>query len=334
MSLQDVVPAGKKRIVGLGSALVDILIHESDSFLEKTGAAKGGMELVAEETIQAVLGRSKAERKIVPGGSACNTIIGVACLGGKGRFVGKCGQDEFGSLFVKGLKKNHVEPILFQSTSPTGRVLSIITQDAQRTMLTYLGASSETSPHEITSECFADSAIVHLEGYLLFNRDLMSTALQAAKKVGAAISLDLASFTVVEQSRDFLMRIVNDYVDILIANEDEAKAFTGFSNESRAISALSEKTKIAVLKIGKKGSFIADHGNIVKIEAQGAGAKVIDTTGAGDLWASGFLYGMVNGFSAEKCGQLASACGYEVCQVIGANIPEEGWQRIRSLMPE
>jgi len=334
MSLQDVVPAGKKRIVGLGSALVDILIHESDFFLEKTGAAKGGMELVEEKIIQAVLGRSKAERKIVPGGSACNTIVGVACLGGEGRFVGKCGQDEFGSLFVNDLEKNHVEPILFRSTSPTGHVLSIITQDAQRTMLTYLGASSEMSPHEISNECFADSAIVHLEGYLIFNRDLMTTALQAAKKAGAAISLDLASFTVVEQSRDFLIQIVNDYVDILIVNEDEAKAFTGFSNENKAISALSEKTRIAALKVGNKGSFIADHGKIVKVEAQGAGARVMDTTGAGDLWASGFLYGMVNGFSAEKCGQLASACGYEVCQVIGANIPEEGWQRIRSLLPE
>jgi sugar/nucleoside kinase (ribokinase family) len=333
MSLQDVVPAGKKIITGLGSALVDILIHESDSFLETIGAAKGGMELVEEETIKTILGSSKAEKKIVPGGSACNTVIGVGCLGGQGRFVGKCGQDDFGSLFANTLEKNQVEPRLFQSTSPTGRVLSIITQDAQRTMLTYLGASSETSPHEITDDCFAHSAIVHLEGYLLFNQELMVTALKVARKAGAAISLDLASFTVVEQSKDFLASIVHDYVDIVIANEDEARAFTGFSDESSAISALSETAKIAVLKVGKKGSYIADHGNIVRIEAQGSDG-VIDTTGAGDLWASGFLFGMVKGFSTEKCGQLASACGCEVCQVIGANIPEEGWQRIRSLIPE
>ncbi|MFH2066957.1 MAG: adenosine kinase [Pseudomonadota bacterium] len=335
MSIQEVVPKGKKRIAGLGSALVDILIHESDSFLEATGAAKGGMELVGEDTIYAILSGTRSEKKIVPGGSACNTIIGVSCLGGQGRFVGKCGQDDFGDLFTNGLEKHQVEPILFQSMSPTGRVLSIITPDAQRTMLTYLGASSETFPHEITDDCFADSAIVHLEGYLLFNRELMTTALRAAKKAGAAISLDLASFTVVEQAKDFLMSVVQDYVDILIANEDEARVFTGFSDERSAISALSEKTEIAVLKVGQKGSYIADHGNIVRVEAIGSGkGRVIDTTGAGDLWASGFLYGLVNGFTVEACGQLASACGYEVCQVVGANIPEEGWKRIRLLIPE
>jgi len=334
MSLQDVIPAGTKMITGLGSALVDILIHESDSFLETTGAAKGGMELVAEEAIQAILDRSQAEKQVVPGGSACNTIIGVGSLGGQGRFVGKCGQDEFGSLFANDLEKNQVDPILFPSASPTGRVLSIITPDAQRTMLTCLGASAETSPQEITDDCFIHSAIVHLEGYLLFNQELMTAALQVAKKTGAAVSLDLASFTVVEQSMGFLEQIVHDYVDILIANEDEARAFTGFSDEQKAIAALSEKAKIAVLKVGKKGSYIADHGNIVRIQAQEGAGGVIDTTGAGDLWASGFLFGMVNGFSTETCGKLASACGFEVCQVVGASIPEEGWQRIRSLIPE
>ena len=333
MALQDVVPETKKRITGLGSALVDILIHESDAFLASTGAAKGGMVLVDEATIPEILGRSQADKAIVPGGSACNTIIGIACLGGEGRFVGKRGQDDFGALFAGGLEQNRVEPVLFSSNSPTGRVLSIITPDAQRTMLTFLGASSETVSSEISMDCFADSAIVHLEGYLLFNQELMTTALQVAKKAGAAISLDLASFTVVEQSRDFLMQIVGEYVDILLANEDEARAFTGFSDEDRAISALAEKSRIAVLKVGKRGSYIADHGNIVRIEAHGSGSRdAVDTTGAGDLWASGFLYGMVNGFSVAQCGQLASACGYEVCQVVGAHIPEQGWQRIRALV--
>jgi sugar/nucleoside kinase (ribokinase family) len=333
MSTNDKKPLGGKLVTGLGSALVDILIHESDDFVSETGVAKGGMDLVEEKVIREILLKSKAKPTIVPGGSACNTIIGVCCLGGQGRFVGKYGQDEFGNLFEEDLQKNQVEPLLFKSVSPTGRVLSVITPDAQRTMYTYLGASSETAPEEITEECFADSAIVHLEGYLLFNQNLMLKALESAKKAGAAISLDLASFTVVEQSKAFLERIVSEYVDILIANEDEARAFTGFTDENDAVSALAQNAEIAVLKVGKRGSYIAERGNIIKIEARGSG-EVVDTTGAGDLWASGFLYGMINGFSFEKCGKLASACGYEVCRVIGANIPEQGWDRIRSLIHE
>ncbi len=333
MSVSGKIPLGRERVTGLGSALIDILIHESDGFVAATGAAKGGMSLVEEKTIRQILLKSKSKPAIVPGGSACNTIIGVCCLGGQGRFVGKCGQDEFGNLFEEDLKKNQVEPLLFKSDSSTGSVLSVITPDAQRTMYTYLGASSETSPEEITEECFADSAIVHLEGYLLFNQNLMLKALESAKNGGAAISLDLASFTVVEQSKGFLERIVSEYVDILIANEDEARAFTGHADEKDAVSALAQKADIAVLKVGERGSYIADKGNIIKIEAHGSG-EVIDTTGAGDLWASGFLFGMINGLPVEKCGTIGSACGYEVCRVIGANIPEQGWDRIRSLIHE
>jgi sugar/nucleoside kinase (ribokinase family) len=145
------------------------------------------------------------------------------------------------------------------------------------------------------------------------------------------ISLDLASFTVVEQSLGLLERLVADYVDILIANEDEARAFTGESEEKPALRALSEKANIAVLKVGPRGSHIADGGEVVHIQPMGDGTA-LDTTGAGDLWAAGFLFGLVNGYGLEKCGRLGSACGYEVCQVIGASIPDEGWERIKKLL--
>ena len=217
------------------------------------------------------------------------------------------------------------------SDSPTGRVLSVITPDAQRTMFTYLGASAETRPEEITAGSFADAAVVHVEGYLLFSPDLIKAALDAAQEAGAIISLDLASFTVVEQSLELLEKLVADYVDILIANEDEARAFTGQSNEKLALHALSEKANIAVLKIGPRGSYIACKGETVQIPSMGDGTA-LDTTGAGDLWAAGFLFGLVNGYPPEKCGRLGSACGYEVCQVIGAHIPYEGWERIKKLL--
>jgi sugar/nucleoside kinase (ribokinase family) len=143
--------------------------------------------------------------------------------------------------------------------------------------------------------------------------------------------MDLASFTVVEQSLVLLEKLVANYVDILIANEDEACAFSGQSDEELALSALAGKANIAVLKVGHRGSHISHAGETIHIQSLGDGTA-LDTTGAGDLWAAGFLFGLVNGYPLEKCGQLGSACGYEVCQVIGANIPDEGWNRIKKLL--
>jgi sugar/nucleoside kinase (ribokinase family) len=322
---------GRQLIVGVGSALVDILAHEDDAFLATTGAAKGGMTLVAKEDIEHTLARSSASISIVPGGSACNTVVGVGNLGGSARFVGKCGNGDMGKLIEDDLRKQRVQPALLRSDSPTGRVLSIITPDAQRSMFTYLGASAEARPEEINADYFKDAAVVHIEGYLLFNPDLIEASLAAAKKAGAKVSLDLASFTVVEASKELLDYLVATYVDILIANEDEAKAFTGHSDERRALETLAAHTDIAVLKVGPRGSYVRYNGDSIAVKPMGNG-DAVDTTGAGDLWAAGFLFGLVNGYTIEHCGRLASACGYEVCQVIGANIPAEGWQRIRKLL--
>jgi sugar/nucleoside kinase (ribokinase family) len=325
-----ITPPQKKLIVSIGSALVDILIREDDTFLSKTCVPKGGMILVDHEYIQQTLLQATDTPHIVPGGSACNTAIGIARLGGNARFVGKLGTDDLGRLFRAGLQKNQVESILFRSHLPTGRVLSVITPDAQRSMMTYLGASAETLPEELSNTSLTAAAIVHIEGYLLFNRNLIMAALKSAKKAGAMISLDLASFTVVRDSKKFLNEIVPEYVDILIANEDEAFAFTGMDDERRALKKLAEKTTIAVLKAGKRGSFIFHDNQIIPIAPIGTG-NAVDTTGAGDLWASGFLFGLVHSFPLEKCGALGSACGYEVCQVVGAAIPAAGWKRIKKL---
>lgn len=319
---------GKNRIVGLGSALVDILVHESDDFIQRIGVEKGGMTLVDISTLEDILSRVSTQPTVVPGGSACNTAVGVGRLGGRSRFVGKRGDDDLGRFFENALVERGVDPHLMTSSLPTGRVLSIITPDAQRTMLTYLGASADTQPEEISVDCFADSAVVHIEGYLLFNPDLMLASLKAAKSAGAMVSLDLASFTVVEQSKSVLDEIIHEYVDILIANEDEALAYTGFNVEPQAIERLSRHVNVAALKVGAKGSYIKNSTGVCRIAPLGTGTAV-DTTGAGDLWASGFLYGLVRGFPHEKSGALASACGYEVCQVVGADIPGDGWTRIK-----
>jgi sugar/nucleoside kinase (ribokinase family) len=322
----------KSTAVGVGSALVDICLLETEAFARAAGAQIGGMKLVDPSVTPELLKKSAKKPVIIPGGSACNTILGIGKLGGAARFIGKRGNDDWGLLFEDGLRRHNVEPRLFKTETPTGNVLSIITPDAQRSMLTSLGASSETRPDEMIPQLFDKACIVHLEGYLLFNKELMSAVLRAAKTSGAKISLDLASYTVVESSLEYLRGIMDEYIDIVIANEDEARAYTGNTVEADAVQALARHAAIAVVKMGGRGSLIAHGGSVTTIEAVSGGGPIIDTTGAGDLWAAGFLYGLMRGYSIEQCGNLGSACGYEVCQVIGATIPEEGWQRIKARM--
>jgi len=319
------------RITGIGSALVDILINESDEFLKTLNKEKGGMTLVNDEDIHYVLSASPQKTLLVPGGSACNTIVGVANLGGEARFIGRRGKDAHGMTLEEQLSQCRIEPLISISDSPTGKVLSVITPDAQRSMFTFLGASTELDPESITPGLFKETAISMIEGYLLFNRKLMLAALKAAKEAGSMIALDLASFEVVNASKDILFDLVREYVDILIANEDEAKAYTGYEDEVNAVEALSQHVTFAVLKVGARGSYVSHNHKITKIPVQ-KGLPPIDTTGAGDLWAAGFLFGIAHGFSIEKSGRIASACGYEVCQVMGAQIPETGWERIRKLV--
>ena len=319
------------RITGVGNALVDILLNESDEFFTELGEEKGGMILVEDKHIEKILSRSKQDQIIVPGGAACNTLAGVAKLNGDARFIGKRGDDDYGSNFELSLVKSGVEPLVAQSESPTGKVLSIITPDAQRSMFTFLGAATELDPESIVPEMFKDTAIAVIEGYLLFNQDLIMASLKAAKKAGSLIALDLASFQVVKDSKEILNDIIKDYVDILIANEDEAKEYTGIDDEQKSIEKMALNVTYAVLKVGSRGSFVSYNNKIIPI-APVSGKEPKDTTGAGDLWAAGFLFGLAHGFSIQKSGRIASACGYEACQVIGAHLPEDAWTKIKTMI--
>lgn len=329
----SVIQFKTSKVTGVGSALIDLLIHENDAFLEMFGKEKGGMTLVEDRDIEAVLKKTEQQPAAVPGGAACNTIAGIAMLGGKAGFIAKRGDDGYGKEYEENLKNVGVVPSFYTSGTPTGKVLSVITPDAQRSMFTCLGASTELAPAEVTPDLFKGTGIAVIEGYLLLlNRDLVRASLDAAKAAGALVVLDLSSFEVVRASRDVLPDIVKKDVDILIANEDEARVYTGFSDEIKAVEALSEHVKIAVLKVGARGSYISSSGEVMHIKAVKAdGGEIMDTTGAGDLWAAGFLYGIANGFSLKKSGQLASVCGFEVCRVQGAWIPEDAWCRIRKI---
>lgn len=317
------------RITGIGAALVDVLINETDAFLQELGKEKGGMTYVSDDVQQDIISKAGQTPVLVSGGAACNTIVGVGKLGGEARFIGRRGKDTFGETFESQICNGGVEPRLSLSDTPTGKVVSVVTPDAQRSMFTDLGASTEMDPASITPVLFEDTAIAMVEGYLLFNPELMTAAVKAAKAAGARIALDLASFEVVEASRQSLPELINEYVDILIANEDEARAYTGYTEEDKALEKLSENVEYAVLKVGSRGSYVSHENQVIRIQPV-EGGEAIDTTGAGDLWAAGFLFGIANGLSIEKAGRIGSLCGYEVCQVMGAHIPEAAWEKIRT----
>lgn len=314
-------------IVGAGAVLVDLLIEESDDFVGNLVAKKGGMVLVEKERIDEILKASPSSAKIVPGGSACNTLVGISALRGKTRMIGKSGRDKMAEVFKSGLETAGVEGVLSTSEKETGRVLSIVTPDAQRTMFTFLGASEQLSPADIKSRCFNDASIVHLEGYLLFNVPVVDAIIKKVHDVQARLCLDLASFQVVEATRNYLQEILRSQVNILIANEDEAKAYTG-KDERESLEILSQFAEIAVVKLGKKGALVARGKERIYVRAEEVNA--LDTTGAGDLWASGFLYGLNNDYSLENSARLGARVASEVVQVMGAVIPPEGWTRINA----
>lgn len=318
-----------KKVLGFGAALVDLLAKVDDKWILEANVSKGGMNPVDEATLRKLLARTE-NPQVVPGGSACNTIVGVAKLGGRASFVSKVGNDEFGELFARHLEKCGVENRMSKSSVATGTVLSAVTPDAERTMFTFLGASDEFFASEIFPELFDDVGILYLEGYRAYSEECFETAVQMAHRIGAKTALDFGSFGVVNDCRALFERLLAERkIDILIANEDEAMVFTGLSEEA-ALERLSGICEIAVVKLGARGALIASDGEVFRVKS--GKAKAVDTTGAGDLWASGFLYGMMSGYSMDRSGTLGSLVANEVVQVVGAQIPENGWKRIREEM--
>ena len=315
--------------VGVGAALVDLLIEEEDEFLSGMGAEKGGMTLVDAEAIQQAMKRSTSLTKTVPGGSACNTLVGIGNLGGKARMIGRVGKDDLAGHFREGLRRAGVEERLRVSEDvSTGQVLSVVTPDAQRTMFTFLGASLGLNPADIEEADFQDAAQVHLEGYLLFNRPVVDKVLDLARRHKVKVALDLGSFQVVEACRGLIDELFERrLVDIVIANEDEAAAYTGLS-DTDALEVFARKADIAVVKLGSEGVLVARGKERLDIEAHLA--EAVDTTGAGDLWAGGFLYGLNHGLSLENSANLGCKVGAEVVQVMGAVIPTDGWGRVHA----
>ena len=314
-------------VLGVGNALVDIItILENDSVLEQFGLLRGSMTLVDSDLSKKIYETLSANRKeLTIGGSVANSMRTFAGLGGNGGYMGKIGNDDLGHLFKSSFEKKGISTHLFYSEKETGRVMGLVSPDSERTMATYLGAAAELIPNDFTHGLFSGYDYLYMEGYLVFNHELIETGVRMAKEAGLKVAIDLSSFNVVEANLEFLKTLIKDYIDIVFANEEEAKSFTGKDPEE-ALLEIGGMCELAVVKIGKEGSLIKMEDEIVKVGI--IPAEAVDTTGAGDNYAAGFLYGLTRNYDLETCGKIAALVSGKVVEVIGPNLLESQWPMV------
>ncbi len=323
-----------KSILGIGNALTDILaVLPDEELLERYHLPKGSMQHVDEETGNKIWHTLKNMGvEYVPGGSAANTLAGTAIFGMPSGFIGKVGDDELGSLFKSGQENTGIKPTLLKGVKSSGRAMVFVTPpNAERTFAVYLGAALELVPEDLNPKFFEGYDYFHIEGYLVQNQALVRRAVELAKGAGSIISIDLASYNVVESNGAFLHDIVEKYVDIVFANETEAKAFTKLEPE-QAIGEIAKLCDIAVVKLGADGSMVQQGNKVCKIEP--LPAKLVDATGAGDIYAAGFLYAHSLGMPIDICGKVGSIISSKVVEIVGSKVDVPRWKEAKQLIRE
>jgi sugar/nucleoside kinase (ribokinase family) len=322
------------KIIGIGNALVDVLATlQDDSLLGEMALPKGSMQLIDEDKFHAISDKfATMKTHQATGGSAGNTVFALANLGAAPGFIGKIGNDAFGDFFAKHGKKFGVDLKILRGDLPTGVASTFISPDGERTFGTFLGAASTLTADDLTVEMFRDYDFLYIEGYLVQNHELILHAAQLARQADCQICIDLASYNVVAADLEFFDQLVTKYVDIVFANEEEAKAFTGHEAE-QAVHDIASKCSIAVVKMGARGSLVQKGTECISVQTP-AVKRVVDTTGAGDFYAAGFMYGLSCGYSLEKCCRIGSLVASQVIQVIGTTLPKKRWDDIRQGIDE
>lgn len=320
-----------KSILGIGNALTDILaVLPDDSLLKKYHLPKGSMQHVDMETGDRIWQALKPIGvKYVAGGSAANTICCASIFGMPSAFIGKIGDDELGNLFKSDQEQYGVKSILLKSKHSSGRSMVFVSGgNAERTFAVYLGAALDLVPEDLQPEWFKGYDYFHVEGYLVQNQALIRRAVELAKDAGCIISLDMASYNVVESNEAFLHDIVDRYVDIVFANETEAKAFTKLSTPQDALNEIAAHCQTAVVKVGKDGSYVKSGDESYEIAPWPA--DTVDATGAGDTYAAGFLYAHSLGLPLRVCGEVGSIIAAKVVEVVGTKIDIPRWKEAKA----
>lgn len=316
------------KILGLGNALVDVLSKlDSDETLVKIGIQKGAMDMISREQMYVIRKyQANTETTQAPGGANCNTMRAIALLGGQSGFIGKVGDDNLGEFYEEALLKAGVDSYLIKTEGPSGACTVFISPDGERTMGTFLGPAPTISPDEITEDVLRNYDCIHIEGYLIVNEELVRETMKKAKRLGLKVALDLANYNIVNAYKGLLEEVIPQYVDILFANAGEAEAFTGLPAQE-AVKALEKQVHVALVTLGKDGSLIGSEGKFYHVDAEGG--KPVDTTGAGDNFAAGFLYGQSVGASLVQSAQIGSMLSGYVIDVVGPQVPADKWEQIK-----
>ena len=318
-------------LAGVGSPIMDLLAQVPDSFLANVPGEKGGMVLVDDGEMRRLLSLLPTQPERATGGSAANATYNAARLGLRTTFVGKLGNDEVAGAYIERYREAGVDTGRFKrGTVANARCLALVTPDAQRTMRTCLGAAMTLGPEDISRADFAGCRHAHVEGYLVFNQALCEAVLAAARSAGCSISLDLSSFEVVHASRDWLFGQFSKGIDTVFANEDEIRAL--FPSRGPDYAALARELAshgvTAAVKVGADGAWIAHEGELHRIDPVQV-ERVLDTNGAGDAWAAGFLFGRLRGQDLPTSGAIASIVGAATVQHLGPIIPESHWHEVK-----
>lgn len=312
----------------MGNALVDILLKlDNEQTLTETGIEKGAMDMIDEHqmiVIQRTL--SHLERRQTPGGSVCNSMRALAKLGTQAGFIGKTGNDAAGMYYEQALLKAGVTPYFSKVEGLSGCCTVLISPDGERTMATFLGPAPTLGAEDIREEVIARYRHIYIEGYLLVNEPLVRDAMQKAKRAGVKIALDLSNFSIVHAFKDMLYDIIPRYVDILFSNESEAKAFTGLP-PADAVRKMAGMVDVAIVTCGKEGALVSGRHETFSVMAEGG--KPLDTTGAGDHFAAGFLHGQSSEASLGQSARIGSMLAGHVINVIGPQIPDGQWEQIK-----
>lgn len=322
-----------EKIIGMGNALVDVLIKlKDDSTLVQLGLPKGSMTLIDNNKLKAINGLlNDLNPTYAAGGSAGNMIRALVELGGKGGFIGKIADDEFGRYFNDSMTSRGVETsMLFSTTQPSGVASTFISTDGERTFATHLGAAAEQKADELEQEMFEGYHYLFIEGYLVQDHELITRAMHLAKEAGLIVCLDMASYNIVSAEKPFFTQLINNYVDVVFANEQEAEAYTGLK-ASEAIHEIAKQCSIAIVKERKEGTHIRKGTEYIHVDAPDV-EEVTDTTGAGDFFAAGFLYGLSMGLSLERCAQIGTLLAGEVIQVVGTELEATTWEKLKLLI--
>lgn len=320
------------KILGIGNALVDVLYHLDDEhLLSEIHLKKDAMTLINERWEHEIEDMTRdIDKSYTSGGSIANTMVALGRLGHEPGFIGRVGNDAMGRFFEEQLQQSGVQTHLLHGGESTGMAHTFITPGGNRTFGTLLGAASKLRADDITEEMFQGYDLLHIEAYLVQDEELIESICRKAKQAGLLLSLDLASFNVISHHRIFFHHLMMDYVDIVFANEGEARAFTGSFDSREQLRHMAHLCETAVVKLGENGSIAMNEGGrIYQCDAIPVD-HVVDTTAAGDYFAAGFLHAMTRGHRLEKCLQTGSILASEVIQVNGSRLSPAAWNRIKT----